>query len=130
MMMHPNFSFRTNRFVHFIIELFLHLLPAFLYDFVLRYNGEKPVMMKIAKRYKKVADSSEFFRSNEFNFDAKNVIELLDEIAAADDGSEFPCDIRVLDWAPYFRDYWFGIRKYIFKEDPSTFKSGGHRIEM
>lgn len=119
-MMYPNFSYRTNRFVHFLYEIFLHFLPAYLYDFVLRYKGMKPIMFKIARRYKKAADTGEFFAMHEYDFDVNNVNELLHEIRNTVDGDEFHCDIKRLNWDQYLMGYVRGIRKYILKDDEST----------
>lgn len=119
-MMYPNMTYRTNRFVHFFYEIFLHFLPAYLYDFVLRYKGIKPIMFKIARRYKVAADTGEFFARHEYNFHVKNVNELLHEISNANDGNEFMCDVKQLNWADYLKDYVCGIRKYILKDDETT----------
>lgn len=129
-MLYPNFKYRTNRFVHFFYEIFLHFLPAYLYDFVLRYNGKKPIMFKIAKRYKAAADTGEFFAMHEYNFDVDNVNELLDEISASDDPNEFACDVKPLDWDSYLKDYVCGIRKYVLKDDLSTVDSARRRVKM
>lgn len=118
--MYPNMKYRTNRFVHFFYEMFLHFLPAYLYDFVLRYKGMKPIMFKIAKRYKMAADTGEFFARHEYNFEVKNVNELLHEISNAKDGNEFMCDIKQLDWEEYLKNYVCGIRKHILKDDESS----------
>ncbi|XP_055299982.1 putative fatty acyl-CoA reductase CG5065 [Sitodiplosis mosellana] len=119
-MMYPNFSYRTNRFVHLFYEIFLHFLPAYLYDFILRYKGMKPIMFKIARRYKTAADTGEFFAMHEYNFAVENVKDLLHEISNADDGDEFKCDVKQLDWDEYLKSYVCGIRKYILKDDDST----------
>lgn len=127
-MMYPNFSYRTNRVVHFLYEIFLHFLPAYLYDFVLRYKGMKPIMFKIARRYKTAADTGEFFAMHEYNFDVENVKDLLNEISHANDGNEFMCDVKQLDWDEYLKDYVCGIRKHILKDDVSTLE--GSRITV
>lgn len=113
-------KYRTNRFVHFFYEIFLHFLPAYLYDFVLRYKGMKPIMFKIAKRYKVAADTGEFFARHEYNFEVKNVKELLHEISNAKDGNEFMCDVKQLDWDEYLKNYVCGIRKHILKDDDTS----------
>lgn len=56
-MLYPNFSYRTNRFIHRIYEIFLHFLPAILYDCLLKIKGKKGILFKIAKRYKTAADT-------------------------------------------------------------------------
>lgn len=119
-MMYPNMTYRTNRLVHFFYEMFLHFLPAYLYDFILRYKGMKPIMFKIAKRYKMAADTGEFFARHEYNFDVDNVKDLLHEIANAEDGHEFMCDVKQLNWDHYLKSYVCGIRKYLLKDDEST----------
>lgn len=119
-MMYPNFTYRTSRFVHFFYEIFLHFLPAYLYDFVLRYKGMKPIMFKIARRYKMAADTGEFFARNEYEFETTNVKDLLYEISHAEDGNEFMCDVKQLNWDEYLKSYVCGIRKYILKDDNSS----------
>lgn len=113
-------TYRTNRFIHFLYEIFLHFLPAYLYDFILRYKGMKPIMFKIATRYKKAADTGEFFAMHEYDFDVNNVKDLLHEISNAEDGDEFMCDIKQLNWEQYLKSYVCGIRKFILKDDDST----------
>lgn len=59
-MMYPNCSYRTNRFTHRLYEIFLHFLPAFLFDCYMKSQGNKPVMLNIAKRYKAAADTGKY----------------------------------------------------------------------
>ncbi|KAG8267568.1 hypothetical protein J6590_048187 [Homalodisca vitripennis] len=40
---YPGFSFRTNRFVHWMIHILFHFMPAFFIDSVLRMQGSKPI---------------------------------------------------------------------------------------
>lgn len=60
-MMYPNCKYRTNRFVHRLYEIFLHFLPAYLFDCYMKWQGSKPVMFNIAKRYKAAADTGNCF---------------------------------------------------------------------
>lgn len=128
-MMYPNFSYRTNRFIHSIYEIFLHFLPAYLYDWLMRSQGMTPIMMKIAKRYKAAADTGEFFAMHEWDFEVNNVNELLTEISACDDQHEFNCDVKRLDWDTYLKNYVFGIRKHILKDDLSSMDSARKMIK-
>lgn len=122
-------SYRTNRFVHFFYEIFLHFLPAYLYDFVLRYQGIKPIMFKIAKRYKTAADTGEFFAMHEYDFEVDNVKDLLHEISNADDGNEFLCDVKHVKWDEYLKNYVRGIRKYVLKDDDSTLSTSRRTVK-
>ncbi|TGZ46103.1 Fatty acyl-CoA reductase [Temnothorax longispinosus] len=40
------FTFRTNKFIHAIIVVTLHFLPAFIVDLILRVQGCKPMYPK------------------------------------------------------------------------------------
>lgn len=80
----------------------------------------KPIMFKIARRYKNAADTGEFFARHEYNFDVGNVEDLLHEISNAEDGHEFMCDVKQLKWDEYLKSYVCGIRKHILKDDDST----------
>lgn len=128
MMMYPGFRYRQNRFVHTIYEIFLHFLPAYLYDFVLRYQGMKPIMFKIAKRYKMAADTGEFFAMHEWDFNIPNVKCLLNEIQLTEDGQEFQCNVKQLDWDSYLKNYVIGIRKYILKDTDATLISARRMV--
>lgn len=119
-LLYPNFTYRTNRFVHRCYELLLHFLPAIGYDLLLRYRGLKPLLFNIAKRYKTAADTGEYFARHEWNFETTNVLELLAEVRAARDGDEFRVDVRTMVWDEYIREYMLGIRKYVLKDDLAT----------
>ncbi|EFN72073.1 Fatty acyl-CoA reductase 1 [Camponotus floridanus] len=42
-MWYPDFTFRTNKFIHTIMVAMLHFLPAFIVDLILRVQGYKPM---------------------------------------------------------------------------------------
>lgn len=54
------------------------------------------------------------FVLKEFNFDVQNLKKLVELTKDAKDGYIFNCDIRKLNWEPYFKNYISGIEKYIF----------------
>lgn len=56
-MLYPGFSYRTNRTMHRIIEVIYHFAPAYVFDMILRVQGAKPIMAKIAKRFQMAADT-------------------------------------------------------------------------
>lgn len=55
------------------------------------------------------------FFLKDWNFDTKNFKELIDLVKASKDGKEFNCDISMLDWELYFKNYLLGIENYILK---------------
>lgn len=127
-MMYPNFSYRTNRFVHFFVELLLHFLPALLFDVVIRLQGGKPIMFKIAKRLKSSADTGEFFAMHSWVFKVDNMRELIRQVHQATDGDEFNCDMSNMDWSEYVRDYMLGIRKFVLRDGDESMKSSRKKI--
>lgn len=54
---------------------------------------------------------------HEWNFITTNVEELLQAVRQAKDGDEFQIDVSTMNWEEYIRQYMFGIRKYVLKDD-------------
>lgn len=54
---------------------------------------------------------------HEWIFENTNVAELLQDVREATDGEEFRLDITTMNWDDYIRQYMFGIRKYVLKDD-------------
>lgn len=115
-LLYPGFSFRTNRTMHKIYEFFLHFLPAYIFDIVLRIQGSKPIMMKIARRFQRAANTGEFFAMHEWIFENDNQRILSQNVKQMADGNEFNCDISHMDWDSYVENYMLGIRKYVLKD--------------
>ncbi|XP_058448455.1 putative fatty acyl-CoA reductase CG5065 [Malaya genurostris] len=115
-MLYPGFRFRTNRMLHKIVELFLHFLPAYLFDLVMRAQGSKPIMAKIAKRFQKAADTGEFFAMHEWTFRIPNLTRLMQKVRLARDGDEFPVDMSDMSWDTYIEKYMLGIRTFVLKD--------------
>lgn len=128
--MYPNFKYQTNRSIHRIYEVLLHFLPAFIFDIVLRVQGKKPIMLKIARRFKSAQDTGDYFVVNFWNFDAKNFKRM---IRAANetqlDCNEFNCDVSTLDWDSYIEKYMMGIRTFVLKDDISSLPKARRRLK-
>jgi len=56
-MLYPGFSYHQNRFIHKIKLYLLQFLPAYVFDIILKTQGAKPIMMKIAKRLQMAMDA-------------------------------------------------------------------------
>lgn len=128
-MLYPGFQYRTNRVMHKIVELFLHFLPAYLFDIVLRVQGAKPIMAKIAKRFQKAADTGEFFAMHEWNFTSNNLKRLAHRVHLARDGQEFNLDMSDMSWDSYIENYMFGIRKFVLKDDMDSMEKARRKIK-
>lgn len=65
---------------------------------------------------------------HEWTFETTNVMELLNEVSAAKDCNDFRLDISTMNWDEYIKHYMLGIRKYVLKDDISTFRSARKQI--
>ncbi|XP_039450326.1 putative fatty acyl-CoA reductase CG5065 [Culex pipiens pallens] len=127
-MLYPGFQYRTNRVVHKIVELFLHFLPAYFFDLILRAQGSKPIMAKIAKRFQKAADTGEFFAMHEWTFEVPNLKRLTRKVHGARDGAEFDMDMAGMSWDAYLEQYMLGIRKYVLKDDLDSMEQARSKL--
>jgi alcohol-forming fatty acyl-CoA reductase len=128
--LYPYFRYTTNRPIHILYEIFLHFLPAFITDLMLRMQGKKPIMMKISKRFKMAADTGEYFSSNEWIFgvdNLKRVIRASEETQL--DSDEFNCDIKSINWDTYMEKYMLGIRQFLLKDDMSSLPKARRKLQ-
>lgn len=54
---------------------------------------------------------------HEWDFETTNVKDLLQEVRHSKDGDEFHVDVSTMNWDEYIKQYMFGIRKYVLKDD-------------
>lgn len=128
--MYPKFRYTTTRPIHFLYEIFLHFLPAFLTDLVLRMQGKKPIMLKISKRFKMAADTGEYFSMHEWNFGVNNINKMTRAAQETQlDANEFNCDISTLDWDAYLEKYILGIRQFVLKDDMSSLSKARKKLK-
>ena len=62
----------------------------------------------------------EFFTTHEWRFSNNNVVRLAGQLTPVDQ-KMFNFDMRPLNWSSYMEQYVLGTRRFILKEDPSTF---------
>lgn len=77
-------------------------------------------MVKIQQRLSKAIKCLQFFTTSEWRFNNDNVQHLLSELTPVD-RKVFDFGIADLDWDAYLNTYVLGTRRFILKEDPSTF---------
>ncbi|XP_041970967.1 putative fatty acyl-CoA reductase CG5065 [Aricia agestis] len=115
-MWYPNFGFTESRLVNTFWEMTCHFLPAFLYDLLLRTQGRKAIMMKLARRFKMAAATGEYFANHEWQFGVSELAALRGEAEGARDAATFPHWPDEFDWDTYIGAYMLGIRRYILKD--------------
>ncbi|XP_043290160.1 putative fatty acyl-CoA reductase CG5065 [Venturia canescens] len=125
---YPGVTFRTNEFMHKLMAAMLHQLPAFIVDLMLRFQGGKPMMMKVSKRFERAAKVGQFFTVNEWKFQIDNMRALAKNVKVANDANSFNVDVSNLDWDSYMHQYMLGIRKYLLKDNPETLSDARNRL--
>ncbi|KAM3955188.1 LOW QUALITY PROTEIN: fatty acyl-CoA reductase 2-like, partial [Aphomia sociella] len=126
-MWYPNFSFTESRFMNTFWEVSCHL-PAFLYDMVLRAQGRKAIMMKLARRFKMAADG-EYFANHEWQFGISELQTLNSDASHAVDHANFPYWPVQFNWETYIGAYMLGIRRFILKDTPESLPNARTKLK-
>jgi len=120
---YPGGSYKENWHVNRFFQLLFHYGPAHIVDLVCRIAGKKPFLVKISSMMMKSTKALEPFTTNSWNWSNNNVIKLEGELTK-EDREVFGFDIkRDFDWKEYLVIYVQGVRKFLFKSDPSTMPS-------
>ncbi|XP_047097438.1 putative fatty acyl-CoA reductase CG5065 isoform X1 [Schistocerca piceifrons] len=117
---YPGGSFKSSRLVNNFCVFAFHLLPAYMLDIAARLSGKKPIMVRVQKKLSRAVSCLEYFTTREWRFSCENVRQLLGKLRGAD-ATNFAFDVSAVDWRHYFEQYVLGTRRFILKEDPSTF---------
>ncbi|KAL4711202.1 hypothetical protein ACJJTC_019043 [Scirpophaga incertulas] len=114
-MWYPNFTFTESRFLNTFWEISCHFLPAFLYDLLLKAQGRKAIMLKLARRFKMAAATGEYFANHEWQFGVAELTALHNAAAATTDSAAF-FHWPQFNWDTYVGAYMLGIRRFILKD--------------
>lgn len=117
-----------KRWVYLILRLFLHIWPALLVDSVCSVIGKQKKMLKIYQKVDEFVELSSFFTMNQWTFQDQNLSDTWKQMTE-DEKVIFPFDIEHLNWKHYFRNYMFGLRKFLLKEDPKSIPAAISRIK-
>ncbi|XP_066999376.2 putative fatty acyl-CoA reductase CG5065 [Anabrus simplex] len=97
----------------------LHTVPAHTLDFFRKLTGKKPMMVCIQTKLKKGSKSLEYFTTHQWRFKDANMHQLFKTLCT-EDQQTFNFDVQAIDWLAVVETYVLGIRKFIFKQDPSS----------
>ncbi|XP_033007971.1 fatty acyl-CoA reductase 1 isoform X4 [Lacerta agilis] len=114
----PHVKLHSNPLKHHYWTTVGHILPALLYDVVLRLTGQKPWMMKTITRLHKAMMLLEYFTSNSWEWNTDNVNMLMSQLSP-EDKKTFNFDVRQLHWAEYMENYCMGTKRYVLNEEMS-----------
>lgn len=102
-----------------LFAFFLHILPGYFLDTLLRLKGRKPILLKLYRKIHKNIAIVGPFTSISFNFGTANTQGLL-EAMLKQDRSIYDFDMARLDWNDYLRCAMEGTREYIGKDKPTA----------
>lgn len=77
-------------------------------------------MVHVQTKLQKAVSCLEYFTTHEWRFNNENMLRLLGQMSPAD-RKIFDFNINDLDWRTYIESYVLGTRKFVLKDDPSTF---------
>uniref|UniRef100_A0A182JFZ0 Fatty acyl-CoA reductase n=1 Tax=Anopheles atroparvus TaxID=41427 RepID=A0A182JFZ0_ANOAO len=114
-------TYNTTRYkpVADVLAIFYHLLPALLFDAVLRVRGHRPRVLKLYQKVHRFSAVLRFFTNNEWRFRNERMRAVLDALAA-EDQHFFPCDPKAIVWNDFLDDQIKGLRVYLMRDPWST----------
>ncbi|XP_058122959.1 fatty acyl-CoA reductase wat-like [Anopheles ziemanni] len=114
-------TYNTTRYklVADVLAIFYHLLPALLFDAVLKLRGQRPRVLKLYQKVHRFSAVLRFFTNNEWRFRNGRMRAVLDALAA-DDQRFFPCDPKAIVWNDFLDDQIKGLRLYLMRDPWST----------
>ncbi|XP_025837496.1 fatty acyl-CoA reductase wat-like [Agrilus planipennis] len=109
--------------IYKIYITFLHIIPAYIVDFVAMLTGRKPQLVKTYKKIHKFCDVLQYFTTRQWKFENENTKNLWKKLNA-EDKTVFPFSMKLLNWKDYFEVCIRGVRLYIFKDPMDTLEEG------
>ncbi|GLV38329.1 waterproof [Carabus blaptoides fortunei] len=113
-----SFALNKNLLIHWIVTIFMNLIPAIFIDLFDRLRGKKPRFLKLCKKLLKFTELLTPFTISNWKFNNDNVQELYANMSIADQQS-FNFDMKKLDWVRHSETNIMGLRVYVLK-DPAT----------
>ncbi|XP_043067692.1 fatty acyl-CoA reductase wat-like [Drosophila bipectinata] len=101
-----------------LVAFFMHVLPAHVFDLVLRLSGKKPRLIKLYKTIHENIYTTRYFINNTFHFEMENTNRLMDKISS-EERIIYDFDMESLNWKGYWSQALYGMRVYLGK-DPNT----------
>ncbi|KAK6633636.1 hypothetical protein RUM44_004243 [Polyplax serrata] len=125
---YPGGDCSNNWLAHKFFVYTSHAFPAYVLDLLYRIVGKKPIMVKMYHKLEKARQCLEYFTRQQWKFIDDNVKQL-NSVLSVEDRKTFPFDVKQIDWSVYIRDYILGIRRFIFKDHPSSLPSARRSIQ-
>ena len=126
---YPEGGFKESLLEDRICQFWLHILPAYIIDFLTMIVGGKPMLVKIYQKMRKATSALEAFLTNEWEWTNGNVDELANSMTKSD-SNEFNLDVLRIDWNEFMRSYVLGSRHYLMKNKTDSIKESRANLEF
>ncbi|KAL3209803.1 hypothetical protein MRX96_037615 [Rhipicephalus microplus] len=124
----PRVDMTTSRLYQSVMVFFRNYLPALAVDLLSRCTGRRPRMVRFLEQSKSAMEAVRFFTTQTWEFSSNNML-LLHSRLSPFDRQTFDIDIRKINWESYWENYLLGVRRYLFKQDPSTIPESRKRLK-
>ncbi|CAN7998456.1 unnamed protein product [Ixodes hexagonus] len=124
----PRVDMTSSQLYQSVMVFFRNYLPAVAVDLVRRCTGRRPRMVRFLEQSKSAMEAVRFFTTQTWEFSSNNMVLLHDRLSPFD-RQTFDIDIRKIDWESYWENYLLGVRRYLFKQDPSTLPESRKRLK-
>jgi fatty acyl-CoA reductase len=99
-----------------LLNFFLHLIPGFIGDTILRLMQRKPFFVRTYSKINGALQQLEYFMKFDWRWANNNSDKLL-ALMSPEDRENFDFDIRKMDWQVYIDRYILGVKRYLLHED-------------
>ncbi|XP_032668396.1 putative fatty acyl-CoA reductase CG5065 isoform X2 [Odontomachus brunneus] len=127
---YPGGSPHTNKFVHYILLFFFHIIPAYLIDFLMLIFRQKRFMVRIQKRISDGMQILQYFTMRDWIFHNTKLLIMRGEMSP-EDQKIFSIDFKGVNLNEYMKVLVLGTRQYCMKESLSSLsKARRHQAIM
>ncbi|KAF2881898.1 hypothetical protein ILUMI_24279 [Ignelater luminosus] len=120
---HYCFIITPNYYLHMLLIILLHRVPAYTIDFFAKCIGREPMLVKGYKKIDKFLRVLAYFATQEWHFQNKNTQALWRKLNETDKKS-FEFSLDLLDWDAFFSTYARGGRVYLCKDPMESLPQG------
>lgn len=112
-----------------ISAIFVHWMPAFILDMVLRVTGGRPMLVKLHTNINVSLNRLSKFIFTEWKFSAEKSNQLMHWMLEKD-RKVFFIDVNEIKWVDYFVSMYIGVRTYLNKEPLSNLPAAKKKNEI
>nr|XP_014086817.1 fatty acyl-CoA reductase wat isoform X1 [Bactrocera oleae] len=111
-----------------ILAFFLHIIPSYMQDILLRLHGKKTRMVYLNQKQEQSQEIFNYFKTNEWTHGTTNIKNLWQSLTPAEQ-SKFNFNMSGVCWKQYLNVISFGIQRYLVGEDDETMSKAMKRLK-